>query len=488
MTTTWVDIDASVDNNYGTAAKQCRPVTVHVGSVDHLYVFYIDSVADLVWKKSTDGGATWGSKNTLDGVQTWTSVAVWYDRWTPGDTTGNTIHILAANTDLDLTTYFSLGVDDDLAETNNDVDIVASPGALIAGSTSPVICVATDGDIYVGWQVSATATGGHIYRSGDSGATWSSIYDRAVWDQDNNVANNVMELIPLLTDDDILCVYFRDNTNELYSVRYDGTATDETGWDITSIVIKFNPISQNFPYLFQYFSCVVDDNGDVYCAYLDGSLTNSGTEIFMQIYDESAGTWGGDITIYDNILASGNNQFEVGYVSLCYDKIDDTIFCLATIGETDGENNAWLSQSYDLGITWGDFVMLSPKNQDFRGVWMSKAILHADEELAVVVFNDDDNDLEVISGGVTLLRKTGNVVDDGGTAVTTADCKFFRIQLASHFEVMKRMIFLGQVNSDGSGNWSVPLVDHHNDTPDFQVIYDDDLANDETDASRRFST
>ena len=219
MAVSWVDIDNNVLTLAQSSAQRNNLVELRVSSADHLWFFYIDSTADLVWKKSTDGGATWGSINTIDSTQTWTGVSVWFDRWTPGDTTGNTIHILATNSDLDLSTYFSLGVDDDLAEANNDVDIVASPGALNV-STCPSICKAIDGDIYVSWFVAATAVGAHIYRSGDSGATWGSIYGRTEWNVNASASSDIINLIPLKTDDDILAIFGDDSTNDRRSHRH----------------------------------------------------------------------------------------------------------------------------------------------------------------------------------------------------------------------------------------------------------------------------
>src|SRR3972149_3000801 len=60
------------------------------------YEFTVETVgsgsATLVWRKSTDSGRTWGARSAAidDAVL---SISVWYDRWTPGDTTGNLIHI-----------------------------------------------------------------------------------------------------------------------------------------------------------------------------------------------------------------------------------------------------------------------------------------------------------------------------------------------------------------------------------------------------------
>lgn len=490
MTITWVDVDTNpLTTLHEATAQGDILVEVRSGSVDHLYCFYISAANVLQWKKSIDGGANWTGPTTIDGTQTWTNVSVWFDRWTPDDTTGNTIHILATNTDLDLATYFSLGIDDDLAETNNDVDIVASPGALSA-RTNPSICKAKDGDIYVSWQVSATAVGAHIYRSGDSGATWGSIYGRTEWDIDATGSTDQLRLMPLETDDDILCVWIDDSGNKILSIRYDGTATDATGWDASVVEID-NFQYESDPGEFCLFDCAVDDNGDIYLVWMSGTTLSAAADIFFNVYDESASTWGTETVVYRALPTGGVNVFELMSMHLCYDKIDGAIFCSILAGEGSQNTVRFITQSYDSGVSWGEMVSVANGSvgiDDWRSFHLPKAILHTDNKLCMVAFNDDLNDLESLSGGIVLLRKTGIVKDDAGVAVTTCDCLFFRVQTSSHEDDVTKHIYLGKINSDGSGNWSVPLVDHHNDTPEFQVLYDDDLANDETDASRRFST
>jgi len=52
----------------------------------------VDSNGDLTYKLTTDA-ANWGAPVSLDSARNYANVAVWYDQWTPGDTTGVTIHI-----------------------------------------------------------------------------------------------------------------------------------------------------------------------------------------------------------------------------------------------------------------------------------------------------------------------------------------------------------------------------------------------------------
>ena len=62
------------------------------------YAFFIHTTGIAVFKKTTDGGATWSSSTYALTLQTdcW-SIAVWYDRWTAGNN-GTKIHFAFGET------------------------------------------------------------------------------------------------------------------------------------------------------------------------------------------------------------------------------------------------------------------------------------------------------------------------------------------------------------------------------------------------------
>ena len=142
-------------------------------SATNLYVFYAASNGDLVYKKSTDGGDTWGSEVILDATADWHSVTCWFDQWTPTDTTGTIIHIVATDHTNDNVTYFGIDTSDDSTVTNNnvDVDTTFTIGA-VNGAES--ICKAANDDLYVSSTMDTDA-GITVHRSTDDGATWADI-------------------------------------------------------------------------------------------------------------------------------------------------------------------------------------------------------------------------------------------------------------------------------------------------------------------------
>src|SRR3990172_5905839 len=75
------------------------------GSTVEVFVVYSDA-GGLKMASSTDGGKTYG-ETTITTTTGLIGQTVWYDRWTPGDTTGNLLHIAVSNPANEQIKYFS---------------------------------------------------------------------------------------------------------------------------------------------------------------------------------------------------------------------------------------------------------------------------------------------------------------------------------------------------------------------------------------------
>jgi hypothetical protein len=90
--------EVTIDGTISTVTQTHSAVDSKIVFTSDLvgYIFYRDSGGTIVYSKTTDGGATWGAAVTVNNVNTHIErVSVWYDRWTPGNTTGNIIHIVS---------------------------------------------------------------------------------------------------------------------------------------------------------------------------------------------------------------------------------------------------------------------------------------------------------------------------------------------------------------------------------------------------------
>ncbi len=77
--------DVTIDASVGAGLKAIVLRSVVETDKDTIYVFYPDSTTNIFYRKSTDGGATWGSTVTVYAGNTVECVDIHADWWTPGD-------------------------------------------------------------------------------------------------------------------------------------------------------------------------------------------------------------------------------------------------------------------------------------------------------------------------------------------------------------------------------------------------------------------
>jgi len=144
---TQVTIDSSV---YTTDAEFQRPQnTVFLENSTTGYVFGVDADGTCVYWKTTDSGITWGSAVTVYSGTDCLGTTVWYDRWTPGNTTGEFIHIAFMDDSEDDIYYERLDTSDDSQQ--GEVNATGSnQGGTFANTNSLSITEGTDGDLYIG--------------------------------------------------------------------------------------------------------------------------------------------------------------------------------------------------------------------------------------------------------------------------------------------------------------------------------------------------
>src|SRR5688572_28466211 len=80
-------------------AGTCPPVMTPSGVI---YEIYVDSSNDVVFRKSTDGGATWSAATAIFAGTT-TNLAVLYDRWS--GIAADLIHVAYTESATDDTLY-----------------------------------------------------------------------------------------------------------------------------------------------------------------------------------------------------------------------------------------------------------------------------------------------------------------------------------------------------------------------------------------------
>lgn len=142
-------IDSSVDAFTNDPREGSRSRLVVETNSSNIYVFYTDGDGSIVYKKSTDGGQTWGSVVTVAADATYdpSCVCVWFDKWTTGDS-GTKIHIVFGDKTNEDIIYRSL---DTASDTLSSAVIVATPTDLGSpdGSFFTQITKARGGNLYI---------------------------------------------------------------------------------------------------------------------------------------------------------------------------------------------------------------------------------------------------------------------------------------------------------------------------------------------------
>ena len=116
------------------------------------YKFFRDAGGYCVYRKTSNGGTTWGATTTVDAQIDCIGIAVWYDKWTP-NATGTMIHIVTIDTSASDPWYNRLDTSNDtLLLGSAPVSVVTGSGqggTFTALSNYPAITKGTDGTIYI---------------------------------------------------------------------------------------------------------------------------------------------------------------------------------------------------------------------------------------------------------------------------------------------------------------------------------------------------
>ncbi len=460
-----------------------------------IYVFYVDANSDLVYKKSTDSGKTWGSVVIIEGTDAYIGVSVWFDRWTIGDTTGNTIHIFATDSSNLELTYFSLGIDDDLAETNNNVVIdtaattlTAAPGGRVCG------CKAKNGDMLVGYSATAHATqaGWNFYKSDDTGATW------ALKNSDGNPAQfldsvqNLALLMPLDTDDDILLIGVDSDQEIMISCVFDNSVSDT--WETAERILAQFRFFQEEANGSSQLSCAYDhSNADCFIMLSNNSTDSTSVNTITVFYDESTRAAAFDdyglSSGYHAMSSAGLDDMIAPLVGKSIIRNSDTgqLIIIGTMGEQSIAVVLGYQVSNDNGRHWSSIQIelgfessIDTVPDDIRKI-RCPPFTDTDSGLQFVRYNDDRDDIECLKYPNELYAsETGNCKDDAGVNDEGVIVKMYMEPSTPYgFIPEGNTIFVGQDITDASGNWSIaPLptlyIDNLGGERNFYVTYYDD--------------
>ena len=340
----------SNDNRQGNRAR----FTVDVDGLT-IYQFFSGGDEGLYYRKSTNGGSTWGSRVTVVAqTQDIEYPSVWFDKWTTG-VTGTRIHIAYGRKDIDDIYYNYLDTSNDSLGTAVAVATYSDLGTNGNGKLS--ITKARGGNLYIAYSGYAGGFYSGFYRSTDAGATWSSrssLHESAINDDyllfPGNDADN----------QDIWAIFADDSAEQLSIKVYDDSANS---WAETAIgtTVDWNPGQSMFS------GAIRHSDGHLLVAVATHYDSTSADLVILDIASAAS------ITTKTNIITNADDW---GCPRIYIDNVTDDIY-VGWLGKADGSEtfkssvHAWYSKSTDGGSTWGTPVQYSASQNNKWDLWCS---------------------------------------------------------------------------------------------------------------------
>ncbi len=437
-----------VDNTILDATDEFGPSPTLVFTDDLTgYVFYIDGTAqDLVYKKTTDGGIAWGAPTVIDTVTTgWTNVSIWYDQWTPGDTTGTQIHIAVSDDASDDIFYTNLDTSTDTL-LGSFVTVLAGATYTEAENVTPSITKGAGGNLFITANFASIAgvAGGLVSKSIDGGASWSDVTP-ASW---SDASLDQVQLVPLVTGQDIMAIKAATATDEIqYRIYSEVSDTWAGSWTTIAALIESTLYDQ-------WFSATIKKStGDVYLTFANRSA-NAANDIEFWSFDESnrgAGfVAGGNLFTNDATVIAPVPVMEedTGYIYVAYLR-----------GTLNASVGTYFKKSEDGGATWSDesVQLHGPALDDRKSV---AGNFLSEDRLGVLYYDDDLNDIFFSTVDEFIEVMIDNTILDGSDEFGPSPTVVFTSSLEGYvfFVDSTGQDFVYRKTSDGGKNWQTSVL------------------------------
>jgi len=332
---TQITINGDIFNSYAeqNASPQVVFTTDSIG-----YAFYIDETGDDVrYKKTTDGGATWGGEVDLSGDFNFGTVGVWYDQWTPGDTTGTKIYMVAGEPATDDVWFKTLDTNGDtLSPTGTTWTTVAAGTSWNPRiSSGASVTKNTDGNLFATCSSTAALD---VYKSTNGGTNWSATTSGLDTNTDFN------QILPVgLTGGDVLLLNHDISGNYLRSNVYD-EATDSWSGFTNRIAA-----TENLTYHGSFGAALNKLTGDVYVAVNNNPAVAGGDiKTARATSDGTTFTWNDTTDVYTDIGTAGLQA------TMAIDWHNGDVYCFYLRGTVGSAMDVYYKKSSDQGATWGN--------------------------------------------------------------------------------------------------------------------------------------
>lgn len=321
-----------------------------------LYCVFIDSGADVYFKKSSDGGLSWNSPTQVFSGNT-ISLSIWYDRWS-GISAG-LIHCAYTETGGHDTLYRTIDTASSDA-LSTQTTIFAGASAVTTGSFIS-ISRARGGNVYCRTQIDAGAEGG-FFRLPNANVP-NGAWDAARTINEASATLDQMILLPGFAADnqDMIAIFWDASANEVSRQLYDDSANT---WAETSIATSMVEVTTatNFP----HFAAAVDLTNSRIILIAWNGVDTANADLLCWTVTESA------ITAKADVVTNGTDD-----QGCCAISIDNQTGYWYAIygGKSDGSEtwgtsvNLYFKVSKDTGTTWGPETLLTTSGSLIMGLF-----------------------------------------------------------------------------------------------------------------------
>lgn len=330
------------------------------------YAIYVNNSGTLLYQKTINGGIDWYDAVAITAQADVENYAVWYDRWTPGNT-GNLIHVAFSENGGD-TIYYD-NIDTGSSDTQKGEVAVYSDAyaARAAGNDSLSITRATDGDLYVAITANGSGAVQVVRNSSDVGSNWTTTADEGL---DDGAVGDFVLLMPLASAD-ILLIRWDVSADDIQSKEYeDGADAWSANWTDNNIDTNAADGARQ-----ETWGATIDPvTYNIYLAYVDNAYVAASTpDVRTAVYNGASWTAKTDVVTDINTIVT---------TSIAYDTSTGDIYVPYVRG-TQSANTVYYKVSRDGMATWSvergpilssatnqmEVVQVTLAGNDTLGVW-----------------------------------------------------------------------------------------------------------------------
>ncbi len=339
------------------------------------YYFYLTSLLELVYRKTINSGATWGSEVSIATATNFMGgISIWYDKWTSGDT-GTNIHIAFLRNLSDGIWYVSFNTLDDSLGTIRSVQNNSTAfGTTVFGTT---ISKARGGNLYIVYHdIAGGASLIGMERSTDGGTTWTA---RANPFSGEDATKDWGLLFPgnEADDQDMWLVWWDIDVDEISLKTYDDSADSFSETLISSGMNMVLTVAHQMAGAIRH-----SDNHLILAAHTEATASGD-----LKVFDINGSA---SITTKTNIFTATTVRFGT---CLTLDQDSDDIY----VGFGDGSLGTSTMQiffvkSTDGGSAWGAETLVNESNTKHRGIYSDHGSSGHEYRFQPIFYDDSLND------------------------------------------------------------------------------------------------